>query len=166
MIASLVPAGGPGPEAMPGPAAEPELSETVATLRRAMRRTARAADPGNTLTVAQLELLSSCPSIRTRPGEVARRLHLAPNTVTTLINALAPRGLLVRRAAESDRRAVTIDLTPEGERAVQTWQAVNAEILRTAVAALPADQRRALSTAVPVLDVLARAIDKLADSPS
>ncbi len=163
MIASVVPDGEPGPE----PASEPELSETVARLRRAMRRTARAADPANTLTVAQLELLSSLAEHpRTRPGELARRLHLAPNTVTTLINALAPRGLLERRASESDRRAVTIELTPDGERAIRTWQAVNAEILSTAVAALPVAQRRALIKAVPALDALARTIDKLADSPS
>ena len=132
-----------------------------------MRRTARAADPANTLTVAQLELLSSLAEHpRTRPGELARRLHLAPNTVTTLINALAPRGLLERSASEIDRRAVTIELTPDGERAVRTWQAVNAEILSTAVAALPVAQRRALTKAVPALDALARAIDRLADSPS
>jgi len=132
-----------------------------------MRRTARAADPANTLTVAQLELMSSLAEHPgSRPGEVARRLRLAPNTVTTLINALVPRGLLVRRAAETDRRAVTIDLTPDGEHAVRTWQAVNAEILQTAVAALPAAQRRALTRAVPALDALARTIDRLADSPS
>ncbi|HEX9064465.1 MAG TPA: MarR family transcriptional regulator [Streptosporangiaceae bacterium] len=164
MIASAAPAGeDPARAAAP----QPELSETVARLRRAMRRTARAADPANTLTVAQLELLSSLTEHpRSRPGELARRLHLAPNTVTTLINALAPRGLLVRKAAQDDRRAVTIELTPDGEHAVRTWQAVNAQILRTAVAALPAAQRRALTRAVPVLDALARAIDELADSPS
>lgn len=146
---------------------EPELPDTVARLRRAMRRAARAADPANTLSVAQLELLSSLAEHpRSRPGELARRLHLAPNSVTTLINALAPRGLLIRQAAENDRRAVTVELTPDGERAVRTWHAMNAEILRAAVAALPAGQRRALSRAVPALDELASAIDKLADSPS
>jgi DNA-binding MarR family transcriptional regulator len=163
MIANVVRPGDPASEA----GAEPELPETVARLRRAMRRTARAADPANTLTVAQLELLASlAENPRSRPGELARRLHLAPNTVTTLINALAPGGLLVRRAVEDDRRAVTIELTPDGERAVRTWQVMNAEILRTAVATLPAAQRRALIRAVPALDALARAIDRLADSPS
>ena len=163
MMASVVPAGDRGQE----PASRPELPETVARLRRAMRRTARAADPANTLTVAQLELLASLAEHpRTRPGELARRLHLAPNTVTTLINALAPRGLVIRRASESDRRAVTIELTPDGERAFRAWQAVNAEILRTAAAALPAVQRRALTRAVPALEALAGAIDRLADSPS
>jgi DNA-binding MarR family transcriptional regulator len=163
MITNVVRPGDPGR----GTGSEPELSETVARLRRAMRRTARAADPANTLTVAQFELMASlAENPGSRPGELARRLHLAPNTVTTLINALAPRGLLVRRAAQDDRRAVTIELTPDGERAVRTWQAMNAQILDTAVATLPVAQRRALTRAVPALDALARSIDQLADSPS
>lgn len=164
MIARAVPA---GDEPVRATAPEPELPETVARLRRAMRRTARAADPSNTLTVAQFELLASlAENPGSRPGELARRLHLAPNTVTTLINALAPRGLVVRRAAESDRRAITIELTADGERAVRNWQAVNAGILAAAVAALPRSQRQDLARAVPALDALARAIDTLADSPS
>lgn len=164
MIARVVP---PGDEPARATAGEPELSETVARLRRAMRRSARAADPGNTLTVAQLELLASlAENPGSRPGELARRLRLAPNTVTTLLNALAPRGLVVRRATQADRRAVTIELSPDGEQAVRNWQAVNAGILAAAVAALPAGQRQNLTRAVPALDALARAIDTLADSPS
>lgn len=130
-----------------------------------MRRAARAADPQNTLTVAQLELMASVAEHPgARPGELARRLRLAPNTVTTLINALAPRGLITRTPATSDRRAIAMHLTGAGHQALSTWQATNAQILQSAVAALPAAQRRALTKAVPALDALVAAIDEITDA--
>ena len=45
------------------------------------------------------------------------------------------------------------------------WQATNAAVLNLALSTLPARQRRALAAAVPALDALARAIDRLADTP-
>jgi len=161
MASSLTPDA--GPEAADIQAQR--LSQSIARLRRAMRRAARAADPANTLTVAQLELLAALAEHQgMRPGELARLLHLAPNTVTTLINALAPRGLISRSPADNDRRAVAMRLTESGESAVRGWQATNTAILAAAVPALPAAQRRALAKAGPALDALARAIDELADA--
>ena len=143
------------------------LSESIARLRRAMRKAARTAEPAKTLTVAQLELLSCLAEHPgSRPGELARMLRLAPNTVTTLINAMMPRALLTRTTADNDRRAVAMRLTETGERAVRDWQATNTEILRTAVAALSPAQQRALGRAVPALEALARAIDELPDLPA
>ena|ERR1700683_1887854 len=140
------------------------LSEGIARLRRAMRKAARTAEPAKTLTVAQLELLSCLAEHPgSRPGELARMLRLAPNTVTTLINALMPRDLLSRTAADNDRRAVAMRLTESGERAVRDGQTTNAAILSSAVAALSPAQQRALGRAVPALDALARAIDNLPD---
>jgi DNA-binding MarR family transcriptional regulator len=101
-----------------------------------------------------------------RPGELARMLRLAPNTVTTLINALAPRGLISRSPSADDRRAIAMQLTEQGQEALGAWQSTNADVLRTAVSALPPEQRSALSQAVPALDALARAIDDITDSAS
>jgi DNA-binding MarR family transcriptional regulator len=140
------------------------LSESIARLRRAMRKAARTAEPAKTLTVAQLELLSCLAEHPgSRPGELARMLRLAPNTVTTLINAMMPRDLITRTTEDNDRRAVAMRLTESGERAVRDWQATNVAILNSAVAALSSAQRRALGRAVPALEALARAIDDLPD---
>ncbi len=160
MISSLTPVGEPEPDEdrVHG------LSESIARLRRAMRRAARVADPDNTLTVAQLELLASLAEHPgARPSELARLLRLAPSTVTTLINAIAPRGLISRNTEDSDRRAVAMDLTDAGHGALDSWQLTNTAILATAMAALPASQQRALIRAVPALDALALAIDALAE---
>jgi hypothetical protein len=48
---------------------------------------------------------------------------------------------------------------------VHAWQATNAAVLHLALSTLPAPQRRALAAAVPAIDALARAIDRLADTP-
>ena len=142
------------------------LAEGIARLRRALRRGARAADPGNTLAVAQLELLGAlAEQPGTRPGQLARRLHMRPNTVTTLVNALTTRGMVRRVTAEDDRRAVELTVTEAGRQAMLAWQATNAAVLHLALSTLPARQRRALDAAVPALDALASAVDRLAGTP-
>ena len=140
------------------------LAEGIARLRRALRRGARVADPGNTLAVAQFELLSAVVEHPgTRPGQLARLLNMRPNTVTTIVNALSAHGMLDRVAAADDKRAVELTVTAAGREAVLSWQATNAAVLHLALSTLPAKQRRSLAAAVPALDALARAIDRLAD---
>ena len=142
------------------------IAEGIARLRRALRRGARVADAGNTLAVAQLELLAALAEHPgARPGQLARLLNMRPNTVTTIVNALSARGMLDRVAAEDDRRAVRLTVTEAGRQAVLAWQATNAAVLHLALSTLPARQRRALAAAVPALDALARAVDRLADAP-
>jgi len=141
------------------------LAEGIARLRRALRRGARAADPGNTLAVAQLELLAALAERPgSRPGQLARRLNMRPNTVTTIVNALTARGMVRRVTAEEDRRAVELTVTEAGEQAVVAWQATNAAVLHLALSTLSASQRRVLAAAVPALGALARAVDRLADA--
>jgi DNA-binding MarR family transcriptional regulator len=142
------------------------LADTIGRLRRAMRRAARVADPGNQLSVAQLELLA-CLAERpgARPGQLARLLNLRPNTVTTLVNALTQQGMMSRGAADGDRRAVALELTEAGRRAVYAWQTTNSAVLNLALSTLTASQRNALTRASAALDALTRSVDQLADSP-
>jgi DNA-binding MarR family transcriptional regulator len=141
------------------------LADTVARLRRAMRRAARAADPGNPLSVAQLEVLACVadqPGIR--PGRLARQLMLAANSVTTLVNALHARGLIERAHAAEDARALTLSLTPDGSRAVEGWKATNTAILQDALGMLDERHQYALSEALPGMRRLAEAVDALAET--
>ncbi|MFD9959822.1 MarR family winged helix-turn-helix transcriptional regulator [Amycolatopsis sp. NPDC058986] len=142
---------------------ESSLADAVARLRRAMRRAARAKDPGNTLSVAQLELLSSlAENPGARPSQVARSLHLAPNSVTTLVNGLEKRGMITR-AGGDDRRTVSLRLTQEGTKAVRAWQATNDAILSAAVERLHPGWQHLLTAALPALDELVHAIDTVAE---
>jgi DNA-binding MarR family transcriptional regulator len=143
------------------------LADGIARLRRALRRGARVADPENPLAVAQLELLSAlAENPGFRPGQIAQLLHMRPNTVTTIVNALVAHGMVSRAEAGDDRRAIQLTATEAGLDAVRGWQATNASVLHAALTTLSAQQRRALATAVPALDALARAVDRLADIPA
>jgi DNA-binding MarR family transcriptional regulator len=154
------------PPAQTSSAAQPQLADVVARLRRAMRRAARAADPGHHLSVAQLELLACLAEHPgARPGQLARQLRLAPNSVTTLVNALVAQGMVARASDGPDRRTVALRLTPAGEAALRRWQATNATILNSALAALPTGQQQALQAALPALDQLIEQVDTLADHP-
>jgi DNA-binding MarR family transcriptional regulator len=158
------PAGRPG-SACGGDARADGLAEGIARLRRALRRGARVADPANQLAVAQLELLAALAEHPgARPGQLARLLHMRANTVTTIVNALSGRGLISRASADADGRAVELTVTPAGQQAVHAWQATNAAVLHLALSTLPAPQQRALAAAVPALDALAGAVDRLADT--
>ncbi len=140
---------------------DPELADVVSRLRRAMRRGWRVEDVGNPLSVAQLELLTSLAEVPgTRPGQLARSLRLAPNSVTTLVNGLQARGLVTREEGTDDRRTVRLALTAAGQEAVRGWQATNAGILRDALRDLPASSRQALADLLPVLRDLVEAIDR------
>ena len=142
------------------------LADTVARLRRAMRRAARVADPGNPLSVAQLEVLACVadqPGIR--PGRIARQLMLAANSVTTLVNALETRGLIVRTHATDDARAVALTVTPAGHQAVEGWKTTNTAILQAALGTLGERHQAALTEALPGLRRLAEAVDMLAEAP-
>jgi DNA-binding MarR family transcriptional regulator len=86
------------------------------------------------------------------------------NTVTTIVGALTTRGMISRATPDGDRRAVELTITDAGQQAVHAWQVTNAAVLHLALSTLPASQRRALAAAVPALDALARAVDRLADS--
>jgi len=136
------------------------LADSVARLRRAMRKAARGADPANPLSVAQLELLSSiAEQPGARPGRLARLLRLAPNSVTTLVNALQARGLVTKTHSTEDLRAIALEPTEEGRAAVARWQQLNTTIVETALADLDAAHQQALSAALPALHELIQAID-------
>lgn len=141
------------------------LADTVARLRRAMRRAARATQPANPLSVAQYELMS-CLSARpgARPGEVARALRLAPNTVTTLVNGLVRAQMVGRGDDPSDRRIVRLTLTADGERTLSAWEGTNETVLERAQAGLTAEQRDALRTALPALVALVAEIDTIGET--
>ena len=136
------------------------VADTVAKLRRAMRKAARARRPGMPLSVAQLELLSVVEEHPgARPGDLAGLLRLAPNSVSTLANALVGAGMLARSPGSSDKRTVEYTLTPGGLHEVTQWRATNSALLQNAIEALSSRDLRLLSAALPVLDRLIAVID-------
>jgi len=138
----------------------------VARLRRALRRAARAAAPDQPLRVAELEVLAAVveqPGVP--PGEVARRLHLAPNSVSTLVRTLVAAGMLQRVLQAGDRRRARLLPTAHGRRTLRRWQRTNEQVLAAAMAALAPADRRTLAAAVGAMDRLVDRIDTPAAGP-
>jgi len=143
-----------------------ELADVISRLRRAMRRAARAADPGARLSVAQLEMLSClADNPGARPGQLARLLRIAPSSQATLAGGLRRAGLITRSGGTHDRRTASLSLTVAGRAAVTRWQQVNERLLRSAISELPPSGRDVVESALPALRDLAGLIDALADAP-
>ena len=158
-------ADGASPPRGEGDSGGAELADVISRLRRAMRRAARASDPGGNLSVAQLELLSClAENPGARPGQLARMLRIAPSSEATLASGLRRAGLITRSGGENDRRTASLSLTVAGEAAVTRWQQVNERLLRSALSELPPASRDVVASALPALRDLAGLIDALADA--
>jgi DNA-binding MarR family transcriptional regulator len=110
--------------------------------------------------MAQVELLQR---LAEEPGlgvsELATRQHLARNTVSNLVQQMFTSGLLERRAHESDRRAVVLSLTAEGEERLLAWKRANERRIRRALEGLSPESRRAIDQALPALQALAAQLE-------
>ena len=143
------------------------VADLVAALRRVMRKAARVRQPAMPLSVAQLELLSLVEEHPgARPGDLAGLLRLAANSVSTLANAMVSAGMLERAPGATDRRTVEFTLTHQGAQLVGQWRETNTSLLRSAIAALDATDRRVLTQALPVLARLVAVIDEQAERPA
>ena len=146
------------PPAAPPPAEPAQLADQLMTvlagLRRVTRRRLRAtrSDP---LRGAQLEVLRG---VEDQPGigvaALARVLHLAGNSVSTLVNQLTAAGLLRREPDPVDRRAVRLHLAPAARQRLSEWRRARVELVGQAVHRLPAADRDRIAAALPALRAL------------
>jgi DNA-binding MarR family transcriptional regulator len=132
------------------------LSGIRRSLRRRVGRTGGVAD----LTEAQRDLVRV---VRRRPGirvgEAAGSLHLAANTVSTLVSALSTLGWLRRDPDPRDARSASLQLTTEAEARVVQWRDRRLAVLNDALADLSAEDLTRISRAVPALLRLAERLE-------
>ncbi|MEV8512269.1 MarR family transcriptional regulator [Dactylosporangium sp. NPDC051484] len=151
------------------------LGAQLIGVRRVLRRRLRAdllagliAGSGATpLTGSQVELLrlvESAPGIGV--GAAAQQLHLAGNSVSTLVNQLTEAGLLRRDTDPADRRSARLMLTPAAAVRLDAWRAARVSLLAGALGELEDGERDALAAAVPVLARLAGIILATDPQPS
>jgi DNA-binding MarR family transcriptional regulator len=139
-----------------------ELVDAWGGARRRLRRGAARVVPGDLLTPAEVELLrlvARRPELTVR--EAAEALHLAGNTVSTLVGGLADRELLDRRRDERDRRAVRLTVTPAARRRMRAWQDERNRLLTLALAELSSEERAALEASLAPMRRLAAALEEL-----
>ncbi len=137
-----------------------QLTPLLGRLRRAVNRSVRSSVPGLRLPEAQMDVLRVVVTeTQPRVQDVAARLHLAPNTVSTLVAALVDRGLVLRRADAEDRRVVRLSPTAQARRRIAAWRARRTDVVDAHLRRLPAADRRALARALPVLERLTESLE-------
>ncbi|MFE4663436.1 MarR family winged helix-turn-helix transcriptional regulator [Streptomyces sp. NPDC056716] len=129
-----------------------QLADALVGVQRLIRRRVRAEMPDARLRGAEVELLRL---VTARPGirisEAARKLGLAGNSVSTLVNQLVRDGWLVRETDPADRRAALLLPTPAAETRLAAWRGRRAELVRQQVSRLDDADREALRAALPAL---------------
>ena len=137
-----------------------ELVEALSTVRRRLRAAARPSWPGGPLTGAEVEVVRL---VRREPGtsisDAARRLGVAPNTVSTLARGLVDRGWLDTERDPDDRRVVRMTLRPAARRRIERWRDTRTARVEAALDRLPRRQRDDLARALPALLALADELD-------
>ena len=56
--------------------------------------------------------------------DIAGALHMTPGAASLLVDSLVKRGMITRRTSESDRRAVTIELSDAGRKFRENFEAI------------------------------------------
>ncbi|MFE1751503.1 MarR family winged helix-turn-helix transcriptional regulator [Streptomyces anandii] len=143
-----------------------ELADALVGVQRLIRRRLRAGLTVARLRGAEVELLRL---VEARPGigvsEAAKELHLAGNSVSTLVNRLVRDGQLVRETDPADRRAARLLLTGAAESRLRDWRERRAALVRHQVDRLDEADREALRAALPALRRLAENLREEADRP-
>ena len=128
------------------------LMITVASLRRAVRRKLRGQVPFAPMRAAQVDLLRT---VEKEPGigvaAAARAMHLAGNSVSTLVNQLVDAEMLERHVDPADRRAARLHLTKAAEKRLETWRRTRTDYVAGALAKLSKKDIDAIGGALPAL---------------
>ena len=121
---------------------------------RALARLSRVVERASTeLNLAHYRVLSAVAAGDQRASRLAARLALGKPAVSSAVDALCKRGLLLRTEAEEDQRAVTLSLTAAGQGLLD---GVEAEMFRRIdeLCALTPDGDRVLESLVWLGDAL------------
>lgn len=98
-----------------------------ATLLMAILRTAELIDRACSEQLAQFDLtesrfaalLAAAQQPEASPAQLAEQLDVSRAAITGLVDGLVRRGLVTRRAHATDRRSLTISITPAGQQTLE-----------------------------------------------
>lgn len=89
-------------------------------------------------------------------ADLARAEQVRPASMSVTVSALVEAGLVRRRTAREDRRAVAIAATKEGKALLEEGRRRRTGVLAEEIAALAPEERDRLTETLPVLEALAR----------
>jgi DNA-binding MarR family transcriptional regulator len=133
-----------------------KLLATMASIRRSGHLLGRQPRELTSLTGPQVDLVRV---VRRLPGvsvnQAAQELHLAANTVSTLVRQLTDASILTRVTDETDRRVARLHLAPRVERKVGDFRDRREAALVQAIMQLPEKEQGRLPDLVALLGRLA-----------
>ena len=142
----------------------PDLSESdaaaVSTLRSAVMRLSRRLRNQRveeSLTPTEMQVMATlarCGSAT--PGELARKEHVQPPSMTRIIAMLEEKGLVRREPHPEDRRQVVISSTEQAESIIEQSRAKRDAWLAELATGLTPEEWAVLRAAAPVLERLAQ----------
>ncbi len=138
-----------------------EVSRVVGRFRRQLRRSAERGFDSARLTESQSELLWL---VGRQPGisvsAAAAELGLVANTASTLVSKLVNKGLLVRTAAQTDRRVGQLRLAAAAQQIVDNSRASRRAALSEVLGELDADQIDSLTKGLEVLETMTQRLQE------
>ncbi|MFL6240258.1 MAG: MarR family winged helix-turn-helix transcriptional regulator [Actinomycetes bacterium] len=128
------------------------LRVALARLNRRLRN----ADQLMELTESQLFALAAL-NVRgpLRLSDLAAHEHVSAPTATRLVASLEERGLVRRQSNPEDRRSTLLAATPAGRRTLDRARSARTVELTRRLGTLTADERRAVTKVLPILERLA-----------
>jgi len=142
----------------------PDLSEgdaaAVSTLRSAVMRLSRRLRNQRveeSLTPTEMQVMATlarCGSAT--PGELARKEHVQPPSMTRIIAMLEEKGLVRREPHPDDRRQVVVSSTEQAESIIEQSRAKRDAWLADLATGLTPEEWAVLRAAAPVLERLAQ----------
>jgi DNA-binding MarR family transcriptional regulator len=127
------------------------LRVSLARLTRRLRKQAAA----QALTATEAATLSAVERhTAMTPSELAEHEKVQPPSMTRVIAKLEERGLLTRSPHPTDRRQVTISVTPEGAALLKEERRAKEAWLAQRLKELTPEERATLRAAAPILEKL------------
>ncbi len=90
------------------------------------------------------------------PGELAEHEKVQPPSMTRVVTHLEERGLLARSPHPTDRRQVTLSVTPAGEALLKEERRRKEAWLAQRLGELTAEEKAILRRAAPILEKLSQ----------
>lgn len=139
-----------------------DLIQTIANLRRIMRRTQHDLFSDRIFTPSEYEFLKYVADHEgVRVGVAAEALSIAPNTASTIVKRLLHLGVVVRNHTITDRRVGVLALTARGREILSTLRDHRISLLEAAMANLDPAAEEAIKGALPALNQLIDAVASL-----
>ena len=147
----------------------PDAGDLAAEIKLLVGRLARRLRQEGTagLTPSQLSALASVDRLGPlQLGDLARVESVAPPTLTRSVARLEEQGLVRRRQDPDDARAVLVQVTPAGRRALRELRRARVAFLAERLGTLSREERFVVARAVRLLGDVLGAPEHLAAGPS